>query len=204
MTIRPRLRILVALCFSAWAAMGNAAGPATPVAPSPAEETAVDAARTAMHEVPTRGAALPLGPMPLSAPDAVGAGVSAGAPSRGNTADWWSLAALAAAFAVAALVTSMARRRTTGLPPDVFEVLGTAPLGGPHAVRVVRFGPKALLVAVSSSGCRTLAELTDPQATECVAAACRGAFPALRPGSARSADRSQRPGPVRVRAGGDS
>lgn len=202
MIIRPRLRFLVALCLTAWAAVGNAADPATPVAPSPAEETAVDAARPAVHEVPARGAALPLGPIPLSAPE--GAGTSAVAPSRGRSADWWSLAALAAAFAVAALVTSMARRRTTGLPPDVFEVLGTAPLGGPHAVRVVRFGPKTLLVAVSSSGCRTLAELTDPQATECVAAACRGGFPAPRPGSARSAGRSQHTGPVRVRAGGDS
>lgn len=201
MTIRPHLRILVALCSTAWAAVGNAAGPATPVAPSPAEETAVDAARPAVHEVLARGAALPLGPIPLSGPDAAGA---AAVPSRGRSADWRSLAALAAAFAVAALVTSMARRRTTGLPPDVFEVLGTAPLGGPHAVRVVRFGPKTLLVAVSSSGCRTLAELTDPQATECVAAACRGAFPALRPGSARSAGRPRHTGPVRVRAGGDS
>lgn len=63
----------------------------------------------------------------------------------------------------------------------MFDVLGEASLGGPHSVRIVRFGPKTLLVGVSASGCQTLAELTDPQATACIAAACRGVQPPLRP-----------------------
>jgi hypothetical protein len=50
----------------------------------------------------------------------------------------------------------------------------TTPLAGQHAVRIVRFGPKTLLVGVSSAGCTTLAEIADPQATARIAAACRG------------------------------
>ena len=68
-------------------------------------------------------------------------------------------------------ITSL--RRTKSLPPDVFELLGEATLGGQQTVRVVRFGPRTLLIGVSPSGCQTLAELDDPQATERIATACR-------------------------------
>jgi flagellar biogenesis protein FliO len=91
------------------------------------------------------------------------------------------LGAIAAAFAVLAAATAFNRRRASVLPPDVFEVLGEGSLGGQHAVRIVRFGPKTLLVGVSAAGCHTLAELSDPQATACIAAACRGQHPPLRP-----------------------
>jgi flagellar biosynthetic protein FliP len=50
----------------------------------------------------------------------------------------------------------------------------------------VRFGPKTLLVAVSAGGCHTLAELADPQATACIASACRGVHPPIRPAAATS------------------
>lgn len=95
----------------------------------------------------------------------------------GGLADWRVLGAMAAAFAVLAALRFVNTRRDRSLPPHVFEVLGTAPFAGPHTVRVVRFGPRTLLVAVSSGGCATLAELTDAEATACIAAACRGDAP---------------------------
>jgi len=99
----------------------------------------------------------------------------------GPFANWGLLAAIAAAFAVVAGATRFTARRASALPPDVFEVLGEGSLGGQHGVRIVRFGPKTLLVAVSAAGSQTLAELSDPQATACIAAACRGLHPPLRP-----------------------
>jgi type III secretory pathway lipoprotein EscJ len=95
--------------------------------------------------------------------------------------DWKLLAVIVAAFAAVGVASRLSRRKTATLPPDVFEVLGTAPLAGQHAVRIVRFGPKTLLIGVSTGGCQTLAEITDPQATACIAAACRGSHPPLRP-----------------------
>ncbi|MFM8803678.1 MAG: flagellar biosynthetic protein FliO, partial [Planctomycetia bacterium] len=90
------------------------------------------------------------------------------------------------------------------LPPDVFDVLGSAPLGGGHAVRIVRFGPKTLLVGVSSAGCQTLADLSDPQATACIAAACRGVHPPIRPAaSARPRGPQVQPAAI-ARAGGEA
>ena len=90
------------------------------------------------------------------------------------------LAVCACGAPVLAAATAFNRRRASVLPPDVFEVLGEGSLGGQHAVRIVRFGPKTLLVGVSAAGCQTLAELTDPQATACIAAACRGVHPPIR------------------------
>lgn len=102
--------------------------------------------------------------------------------------DWRVIVLLAVVTGGLVAVRRFATPRVTTLPPDVFEVLGTSSLGGPHPVRVVRFGPKTLLVSVSSGGCQTLSEITDPEATECIARACRGQHPALRPaGRAASA-----------------
>jgi type III secretory pathway lipoprotein EscJ/flagellar biogenesis protein FliO len=127
--------------------------------------------------------------LPLSSPkDAAATDPAAGSAGRsGQLSDWKLLAAIAAAFAVLAAATTFNKRRMAVLPPDVFEVLGEGSLGGQHAVRIVRFGPKTLLVGVSAAGCQTLAELSDPQATACIAAACRGVHPPIRPtGSSRS------------------
>ena len=88
--------------------------------------------------------------------------------------EWRLLAALGGAFAVLAAFRFFSQRRPATLPPDVFEVLGSAPLAGAQAVRIVRFGPKTLLVGVSSAGATTLAEISDPQATALITAACRG------------------------------
>lgn len=104
--------------------------------------------------------------------------------------DWRLVAVLGLTLAVLIGVRMTASRRVPPLPPDVFEVLGTASLGGQQAVRIVRFGPKTLLVGVSSAGATTLAEIGDPQATARIAAACRGiqppprARPPAAPGSA--------------------
>lgn len=102
--------------------------------------------------------------------------------------DWRVAVLLTVVMAGLIAMRRFATPRVATLPPDVFEVLGTSSLGGPHPVRVVRFGPKTLLVSVSSGGCHTLAEITDAEATECIARACRGQHPPLRPaGRAASA-----------------
>ncbi|MFN5756897.1 MAG: flagellar biosynthetic protein FliO [Planctomycetia bacterium] len=108
-----------------------------------------------------------------------------GRPTAPALVDWKILGLLAAGFAAVVALRLFGKRREPTLPPDVFDVLGTASLGGPHSVRIVRFGPKTLLVSVSASGCQTLCELSDPQATACIAAACKGVQPPLRPQSVR-------------------
>jgi len=118
--------------------------------------------------------------------------------------DWRLLAAIAAAFVVVAAATAFTRRRASVLPPDVFEVLGEGSLGGQHAVRIVRFGPKTLLVGVSAAGCQTLAELTDPQATACIAAACRGIYPPIRPGASSRSIAPQGQSSIKASSGGEA
>ena len=122
--------------------------------------------------------ALPLNSHGNAAAADLATGLTGAAARSGQLSDWKG--AIAAAFAVLAAATAFNRRRASVLPPDVFEVLGEGSLGGQHAVRIVRFGPKTLLVGVSAAGCQTLAELTDPQATACIAAACRGVHPPIR------------------------
>ncbi|MEX0670949.1 MAG: flagellar biosynthetic protein FliO [Pirellulales bacterium] len=113
-------------------------------------------------------------PGPVSLGPAAGTAASPPPRSTRPLPDWKLLAAMGAAFAALAGYRLFSTRRGATLPSDVFEVLGEAPLGGQQSVRVVRFGPRTLLVGVSAAGCQTLAELTDPQATDRIAAACRG------------------------------
>lgn len=105
-------------------------------------------------------------------------------------ANWSVLAAIVGAFAVLGLFRFRSGRRLRTLPPEIFDVLGEGSLGGQHAVRVVRFGPRTLLVGISPSGSQTLAEIDDPALTERFAAACiqRSAprpFSAARPAQPR-------------------
>jgi hypothetical protein len=173
----------------------HAAGPeaATVIAPEPATvdasgpEDRAPRAAAPVHAVP-RTTTVPA-PLPLdtgataTGSRADGSTVATGDPGR-RPSDWRLLAVIAATFTGLALATAAVRRRAPAPPPpDVFEVLSTASLGGQHSVRIVRFGPKTLLVAVSATGCQTLAELADPQATACIAAACRGIHPPIRPQS---------------------
>jgi flagellar biosynthetic protein FliP len=139
--------------------------------------------------------AVPIAPAPPAArsiepvafvPKETASAPATGRPTAPALVDWKILGMLAAGFAAVVALRLLGKRREPTLPPDVFDVLGTASLGGPHSVRIVRFGPKTLLVSVSASGCQTLSELSDPQATACIAAACRGVQPPLRPRSTRT------------------
>lgn len=135
--------------------------------------------------VGTVAAEPPPAPLPETAPSAIQPVVlldeqpaagprSVAAKPAAALGEWRLLAALGGAFAVLAAFRFFSQRRPATLPPDVFEVLGSAPLAGAQSVRIVRFGPKTLLVGVSSAGATTLAEITDPQATSLITAACRG------------------------------
>ena len=144
-----------------------------PVAPGP-ESVQIDASVTpAAFVTGLERAADDARPGSVSLGPAAG---TAASPPRSTRPlpDWKLLAAMGAAFAALAGYRLFSTRRGATLPSDVFEVLGEAPLGGQQSVRVVRFGPRTLLVGVSAAGCQTLAELTDPQATDRIAAACRG------------------------------
>jgi hypothetical protein len=113
--------------------------------------------------------------LPLDAPPAAGGSAAARSLPASPLGDWTVLAAIAAAFCLLGVYRfQQTRRRSRSLPADVFEVLGEASLGGPHAVRVVRFGPRTLLVGVSPTGCQTLASLDEPQVTDRIVAACLG------------------------------
>ena len=88
--------------------------------------------------------------------------------------DWKAWAVVGSAGIVLVCVRLFSRRAVFKIPNDVFELLGEATLGGGQSVRIVRFGPKTLLVSLGSGGPKTLSELDDPLATEWIAAACRG------------------------------
>lgn len=162
MTSTPALGRVSPLLMAALIVVGAANVSAEPPAP-PAPEPAV-------LDLP----AVPLAEKPVAPPRQMPA-------VRPSPLDWRVVASLAALLAAFGGIRFMQRRRHTPLPPDVFEVLGDATLGGQHAVRIVRFGPKTLLVSVSSSGCQTLSEIADAEATACIASACRGQHPPLRP-----------------------
>lgn len=156
--------------------------PAAPLPPLPEEPMAEPATRPATFEA---ASSAPIDrPLPLRQPAAaaeeLATGSTTAAPSVPRAGNWTLLLAIAAAFGVLAMARLRPFRTVRSLPADVFEVLGEASLGGQHAVRVVRFGPRTLLIAVSSAGSQTLAELTDPQATERIVAACSPAR-AVRP-----------------------
>jgi flagellar biogenesis protein FliO len=166
-----------------------------PVPPSPDDAAEIQpAAFAGAADRPLASAPLPL----TGGPQAERPASPGGSPLR-PLGDWTVLLAIAAAFALVAAFRITSLRRTKSLPPDVFELLGEASLGGQQAVRVVRFGPRTLLIGVSPSGCQTLAELDDPQATERIATACRSDV-----ASARVAPRVPRVPPPAKPAGGEA
>jgi flagellar biosynthetic protein FliP len=157
------------------AARTSLAAEPAPIAPSPAAEPADHAEPpTAQGPAPTPAPATLPPPVALDAATTADRTARPASPALVSTG---TLAVLAAACTALIVLRLVGRRRIAPVPPDVFEVLGEASLAGQHGVRIVRFGPKTLLVSVSSSGCRTLAELTDPEATACIVSACRGAHP---------------------------
>lgn len=178
--------LVIASCW------GTQAAP--PVAPSPEPLVADSAVMPVAHGEHDHGApadrGLPLGPVPLRPADSP-------PPSTGGLRpmpDWRLLIALGGAFAVIVAYRFVGQRRPAALPPDVFELLGEASLGGQQSVRVVRFGPRTLLVGVSPAGLSTLAEVAEPQATERIVSACRATD------GGRSAVRATRRPPMGRRA----
>lgn len=170
----------------------SAGEPEPPLAPSPESATAgvQPATFVAPAAEPRRGGLALNVDSQDAAPAATGSGTRPAL--RQPLPDWRVLAAVAAAFAVLAAVRARGGRGRGRLPSDVFEVLGEAGLGGGQAVRIVRFGPKTLLVGISSAGPRTLAEIGDPQSTESIVAACRGVRAPLRgPARSTAADRGR-------------
>jgi flagellar biogenesis protein FliO len=59
------------------------------------------------------------------------------------------------------------------LSSDVVELLGRSPLAGRQQMHVIRFGNRLLLVAVSTDGAETLAEITDPAEVDRLAGLCQ-------------------------------
>lgn len=143
-------------------------------------------ASAAEDPAPATPVVQPAGSLPLLDADPVPSARRRPAAST-TLPDWRVLGAIGVAFVVLLAARGRLARQAAPLPPDVFEVLGTAPLGGQFTVRVVRFGPKTLLVGVSASGMTTLAELADPQVTARIAAACGGQRLPARPGTPRAA-----------------
>lgn len=166
-----------------------------PVPPTPDEAAAIQpVAFAAAADRPQD----PL-PLPLSGGPAADRPPTAKRSPSQPLGDWTPLLAVAAAFALVAAFRLTSLRRAKPLPPDVFELLGEASLGGQQTARVVRFGPRTLLIGVSSAGCQTLSEIDDPQTTDRIATACRSDAASL-----RSPPRSPRmPAPAKP-AGGEA
>lgn len=173
--MRPLTMLPVAMAAVLMAASCGGAQASPPVAPAPeppvADAAVTPAAHAALEHPGESDGRVPLGPVSLR-PAAGGVTPPTTAPRP--LPDWRLLIALGGTFAAVAAYRVVGQRRIAALPPDVFEVLGEAPLGGQQSVRVIRFGPRTLLVAVSAAGSRTLAEVNDPQVTERIVSACHG------------------------------
>ena len=63
--------------------------------------------------------------------------------------------------------------RLAGLPSDVFEMLGRAPLNNRQQVHLMRCGSKLLFVSVTPDGAETLTEIDDPDEVTRLAGLCR-------------------------------
>ncbi len=149
-------------------AWGDGRAGQPPMPPLPEGMQADSAIQPASLEVAT--------PLPIETARTSGSPDAVRRPTpSGPMGNWSVLAAIASAFVVLAAIRFWQSRRTVrDLPGDVFEILGEAPLGSQHAVRVIRFGPRTLLVGISAAGCQTLATIDDPQATERIVGACLG------------------------------
>ena len=89
-----------------------------------------------------------------------------------------SLAAVLGLFLlVAYAMRHLTPRAMSNLPPDVFEVLGRAPLAGRQQVHLLRCGKKLLLVSVTATGTETLTEVTDPPEVDRLLGLCEQTKP---------------------------
>ena len=60
-----------------------------------------------------------------------------------------------------------------GIPSEVVQVLGRAPLNGRQNMQLVRLGDKILLLAISPSGTEPLGEITDRDEVDAITEICR-------------------------------
>lgn len=89
-----------------------------------------------------------------------------------------SLVLVVGAFLV--VVWALRRASPAGsavLPAEVFETLGRAPLANRQQAVMLRLGNKLLLVALSATDARTLAEITDTAEVDRLAELCRQTRP---------------------------
>lgn len=156
--------LIAMLCGLPDASRALAEQPAEPAAEPIAEIT------PARLLEPTFPDAIPIGAIPT------GATMNADKPSgseRGAASLDLRITAFLGALLAAVLFLKWNGRRMMQRPPaEVFAVLGEASLGGQHVARIVRFGPKTILVGVSGATCTTLAEIDDPDVTDTIASAC--------------------------------
>ena len=154
-------------CCAATAAPSEPIATATSAAVAAAAEVPVTPARLLEPGVPE---AIPIGAI------AIGTGAIAADPAgsaRGAPAFDLRITAFLATLLAAVLCLKWSGRRPVPRPPaEVFAVLGEASLGGQHVARIVRFGPKTILVGVSGTTCTALAEIDDPDITDSITAAC--------------------------------
>ena len=179
--------LLVSLGGMPWAC-----GASAELSPEPAVEPIAEVTPARLLE-PTFPDAIPIGAIPagatMSADEASGF-------TRGASSLDLRITAFLGALLAAVLFLKWNGRRTMHRPPaEVFAVLGEASLGGQHVARIVRFGPKTILVGVSGATCTTLAEIDDPGATDAITAAC---LPTAAAGSAAAPTRLGLP--LRARA----
>lgn len=105
-----------------------------------------------------------LAPAPIELESDAGALLRDRPRPRAEVSPWgWQLVAFLAALAAAvAVLRGLTVPRHASFPSAAVSLLGTLPLGGQHALRVVRFGRRTLLVGVSPAGCQVLAETDEP------------------------------------------
>lgn len=179
--------LLVSLGGMPWAC-----GASAELSPEPAVEPIAEVTPARLLE-PTFPDAIPIGAIPAGA--TMSADETSGS-TRGASSLDLRITAFLGALLAAVLFLKWNGRRTMHRPPaEVFAVLGEASLGGQHVARIVRFGPKTILVGVSGATCTTLAEIDDPGATEAITAAC---LPTAAAGSAAAPTRLGLP--LRARA----
>jgi flagellar biosynthetic protein FliP len=166
--VRLRFVVTVGLLVSL-GGMSWVLGASADLSPEPAAEPIAEVTPARLLE-PTFPDGIPIGAIP------VGATMSADEASestRGASSLDLRITAFLGALLAAVLFLKWNGRRTMPRPPaEVFAILGEASLGGQHVARIVRFGPKTILIGVSGATCTTLAEIDDPGATEAITAAC--------------------------------
>ena len=124
-------------------------------------------------------------PPPSSPRKAHGETKNSGAAPRPRSpgGGWWTtlgglVAVLALFFVIARLVRKSAPAAQRTLPAEVMQVLGRKPLDYRHAIHLVRFGSRLLVLGSSQEGLQTLSEIADPVEVDYLAGLCKPSEPA--------------------------